>query len=968
MTRISLAHKRHFPLLFETPSAESPFATISPVHFFRCLQSYTLNLMTGTTPSPLAEAIIASGLVKNGKPPPPVLPQPAASPADAADRKETRKRIQGRDRARSQLKGSVEEVILDRMTTTPLPRLLPERPHPPESPAGSLASGASPSSVSDISFLYSQPRKEPKELSNEEILASLHKDEPITFPRIVFGAQTIGKPQIASRANYEQLANLLHTLTAPVETNLDATAEERLTRQRDAYDTILSEIVRQGYFECSAKGELFQAVRTYVTDAVDQIPVLQKKLKWQGDVAEKQISELIAQTEELSAQNEKSEKARMTLERVCEEAQSRIEFLEMKIPALEEEARNKRVQVVGFEGKLQKKEDEIAELLKERTRLSTELARQLQIVDDVANELRAANAALAEKTTVVGSLSEEIEQLKRQCESLREEVEHLRDAAVSPIAIDRVDVQTQTKTYAKSIRQRPALAAPDEPAMSVVDFQALKSGYDACGDATEGLSYAQFERLKKSILAQFTPNSTNGYEVIAVQTGEFQLADCRKDDIRMFAHSLMSRIMDRACRSVARREAGTQSVVVERAKVSRETNVQPTDFPKAGFGDAFTKLLDPHYADRPPRTFEWILKSLRSIFDEKTVKDATDSKEGRECVPMPQYTLQWSTRQYGLSYLSHQCCWDLVNSARAHQSKSLEIELFRRFLDGDYTTNQLTFFLRVRANCLRRGLTLSTRVTDCDAFFNEVFLPSSTALEFVRKLFDKAGQDLIDITIRQMRDEFVRRPSPTVDPSLSYIRMSVFCHQCVDAFGKYELFVLRQMLQFVQIAPKLDGKQFGQLVRGLAPSLTDQAVGELFRTMNATSANKVLMKKGKFKREFRARSLLSPESAAAFDAIGSPSPELERARAKWAQLQPRLDEVLETMHKTENPALAHALQCLRIEMDQVSASLTCYDVIGVHSHILSAIISWQSLQWAKAESDPEVMDQLITAIRGILQI
>ena len=97
-----------------------------------------------------------------------------------------------------------------------------------------------------------------------------------------------------------------------------------------------------------------------------------------------------------------------------------------------------------------------------------------------------------------------------------------------------------------------------------------------------------------------------------------------------------------------------------------ESGLQPK------YNDNFTKLLDPQYANRPPRSFEWILKASRSIFDEKSVSDTTE----KNIINMPTFVLQWSTRQYGLNYLSYQCSWDLINSARAHQNKSNEIEMF----------------------------------------------------------------------------------------------------------------------------------------------------------------------------------------------------------------------------------------------------------------------------------------------------
>jgi hypothetical protein len=83
--------------------------------------------------------------------------------------------------------------------------------------------------------------------------------------------------------------------------------------------------------------------------------------------------------------------------------------------------------------------------------------------------------------------------------------------------------------------------------------------------------------------------------------------------------------------------------------------------------------------------------------------------------------------------------------------------------------------------------------------------------------------------------------------------------------------------------------------------------------------------------------------------IGSPSPDLERAREKWSKLQPNLDDVLETSELAEDPTLVHTMQCLRVEMDQVSASLTCCDVVGVHNHMLSAMVCCQALQWGRTQ-------------------
>jgi hypothetical protein len=140
--------------------------------------------------------------------------------------------------------------------------------------------------------------------------------------------------------------------------------------------------------------------------------------------------------------------------------------------------------------------------------------------------------------------------------------------------------------------------------------------------------------------------------------------------------------------------------------------------------------------------------------------------------------------------------------------------------------------------------------------------------------------------------------------------------------------------------------------------------------MNAAQVGKVAIKKGKFRRQFRATSLLSNELVASLEPVGNPSPGLDKAREKWTRLQPLLDQVLEATAKkgAMDPTLSHEAQCLRVEMDQVSAALTCMDVIGAHSHILSCVVYYQLIKWVTSEPDPDAMDELTDSIRKLLRI
>jgi hypothetical protein len=256
---------------------------------------------------------------------------------------------------------------------------------------------------------------------------------------------------------------------------------------------------------------------------------------------------------------------------------------------------------------------------------------------------------------------------------------------------------------------------------------------------------------------------------------------------------------------------------------------------------------------------------------------------------------------------------------------------------------------------------------ESDESYSEVYLTGVQGLEIVRRVFEKAGQDMVDIMVRRIREVFVRKPSPTLDGSMSYVSIMNMLDRMVEAFGKYDGLELRKMLTSIQISPRLDGKKFRGFLLKLAPTLSDGDISELYRVMTMAGTGKTTMPRRKFRKAFETRSLLSSENAVDVLApVGKMTPEFEAARQRWNELQPILDGALET--KEQDPTVAHAQQSLRMEMDNVSSSLTCLDVVGVHRHLLACVMSYQKLLWTIQKPEISAMDRVTTAVRGILQI
>lgn len=1283
--------------------------------------------------SNLAEALVASGLVKNVKLPQPErltnsinvvnepvkMPAPIISVPNYQSQNKNKKAQSNIDfsavtsqRNPTQIKLSpIENIYVDRQANGSLPKLKLK----PEGP--SIRSDAP---GSDLSFLHDRPqKKDSNELTNEEILRSIPSNEPITFPRTMLLSTTLGKPQIASRANYENLNGLLQHLVSQIELNPDSSEEEKIVAQRDAFNTVMSEIVRQGFYECSEKGDLFNNMRTYMNQTADQIPVLTNKLQKVREAAQNQIAALKSENDDLEKKNEALSAKYNILEKDQNRLQTRLKFAEDKIPQLEENTRILRLKNQETEIKASETLKKLEKVKEKKGKLKTLKIENQSIIEEMGKQIQELLDFKEKAQDTIFFCTDENDRLKKINIELKKEIEALKEATNElakklEIALkeskkdtNRVNEQTQTAFFSKqsnygssyrnnsnnnnnsssknnnknntqnitnvSSRNRNQLSysknnqsdtsdsdsyyyyddeeeTKDKPSSSkssksnksnksytdfnkkeksnktsvsnspiskhksknqsisnsetdetrklkktskngkrskstspskkstvhkhknesneseqntttendnesendnnysepstsnkneneeeqinekvnhktekpksstkekakrkhkekesedtepynknddtetgndddnnnenvnnedstisattnghkkrkkhksknkqvntVEEIRKLKKDFDACQEFVGDITLDSFKKLKETILERNGRFVANNENLMMAQDGSFEIdreedgppTEAYKDTLKMFVHNLMNRVMDKACYTVFFATIGIQSTDIDidfeegqvgtsarstarnvktqgnttstlggfpsiKSKrillVDRETMCFSHELKRDDFKDNFTRLLDPTYSDRPPRSFEWMMKSIKSIYDEKTVKDAKDLKDmidGKNeisffhAMQMPLFALQWSMRQYGLEYLAHQCCWDLVNTARAHQLKAAEIETFRKFLDEDLSTTQLTFFLRMRTICMRRGITLPVNIfvdeggekdpnggddgsNTSTVVYNQVFLTTSIAIDIIQKVFQKADKDIVDAAVKAVKHDVVRKPSPTADSSVTYVSMITVLNHSIEAFQNYELNELRKLMLCCQIKPKMDSKAFRLLVKDLIPSSNEQNISDLYRLLLSTpfsqdnSAEKVTISKKKFIDKFNSRSLLSKENAKeAFEIekYYSTSPELEAVKNKWKSLLPLLDDALGDAEKREkNPSLSHEMLCLKLDIDNVNSSLTCFDVVGAHKNILTCIIQYQELLWTFKEPEIESMDETTNSIMNILKI
>ncbi|GIL77114.1 hypothetical protein Vretifemale_6670, partial [Volvox reticuliferus] len=130
--------------------------------------------------------------------------------------------------------------------------------------------------------------------------------------------------------------------------------------------------------------------------------------------------------------------------------------------------------------------------------------------------------------------------------------------------------------------------------------------------------------------------------------------------------------------------------------------------------DALTR-----YADAKPRTLEWLLKLIDSVYRGKATSDEQRSKIGQEPLTMIEYMFQHLSGQYGTKDLVNQYAAQLVATCLQYCGNDPRVGTFQRFLMEEWDTRVLCAYM----DAIRR-LQEPSRVPCCD--FPADYLPVGT--------------------------------------------------------------------------------------------------------------------------------------------------------------------------------------------------------------------------------------------------
>jgi regulator of replication initiation timing len=159
-------------------------------------------------------------------------------------------------------------------------------------------------------------------------------------------------------------------------------------------------------------------------------------------------------------------------------------------------------------------------------------------------------------------------------------------------------------------------------------------------------------------------------------------------------------------------------------------------------------------AARPVKPLRWLLRGIRSIYNDKFVADAIDNRQMHPHDPLPEFIYMWTCKRFGLRDLVGTTRWDIANAVDVYGEDSAEVRLFGSFMHEEYGIEQLSFFLYCRTVVQDMSATANSTV---DARQSEIptlaeqahsesrYLPITVAMEIVNSIlgsrFTRADQE-----------------------------------------------------------------------------------------------------------------------------------------------------------------------------------------------------------------------------------
>jgi len=675
------------------------------------------------------------------------------------------------------------------------------------------------------------------------------KEEKVKEVPNVFYGSILPPNEPPSPSNFVQLSEMLSRLLESEEID-----------ESDVYSQIFCDLVRQFYIECSEEGVLLNKCRCFFEESQKKIPEIRTTLQSKLDKIQIEIQENQKSQNMLHESITENEKHSNHLVSVVEDMKKDLSLLISK-----HDQYIKAISVSSHEANdLKRNLDQLGQNISMKSKKLAELNEQLRSLDVIGAQYTADTLRFTENIRSIrkqqesgkaklASSSYEIQSAKGSIAILDREIQamtlELEKAQAVP---EHFNIDTQTDLISKKAistgsgqkieREQSRKEITGTLFERICQEHALLCGKEQARPL-QALTYDEFYKLKSIIVSHETEFRMSKDDINMANKGEFVLHSDNHDYIRLFASKLTSDIMDRA---VAR--TPKSSIVSQTLSKSNQKEADTTQGPKIKEKTRFISMLISDYSMRNPKRFDWLLTNIRTLYDEKAVENEKLIAEGAVLLPFPEFILAFSKKRYVLDFVSDQFCWDIHISANEHIDRTLEAEMFSGFLNEKYNAEQLAFYLRCRADCIKIGCSVTVRTRDQLETFNEYYLSQDQLESILPSWWEERYQKSL---LQEILEYSVARPAIHLESTKRYIAMHDVLNVCINAYEKDTISRLNELLLSYRIVPRINIIKFNELMLSLIPVLTPKQIEDFYRSAVTKSKHRLEISKDKFIKMFQ---------------------------------------------------------------------------------------------------------------------
>ena len=687
------------------------------------------------------------------------------------------------------------------------------------------------------------PRRPQTALQTKKIV------ENSTNPPNIYFATVLPSTEPPAPANFLQLSEMLDRLLKINPNN-----------PNDSYFHIFGDVVRQYYIECSTQGELLEKCRQFYQSASQKIPEIMKTYQKQLESLIEQINKEKNQSEKFFEQIKNNEDHSFHLNKVITEMKSDLSLIIGKHDNIVKNIATNSIEAADMKKNVEQIDQKIIYQNKKLMQLNEQL-RSLDLLgaqystDTIrfAENLKSIKIQKETGKLKITNFLNEIRSLKGKISILDREIgaitKSLEESQIKPQLVN-VDVQIDliNRKLFKVEPKQEQINQNTRKEYSGNLYERIKQEYllsttRLSNESLTATTYDDFYKLKNIILSHEEEFRISKNEIINAQNGNIKLEGENFDFLRLFASKLANDAIDNAISKSPTTTKMTQTLS-KQAKFEIETQKVPIIKEKT----RFVSMLNSDYSIRNPKRFDWFLTTIRSLYDEKASDNEKRIIEKLPIKPFPEFILEYAKKKLILDFVSDQFSWDVHITSHEHFHRSLEAEMFTSFLDETYNKDQLSFFLKIRADCIKIGCSVTIKTRDQLETFNEYYLSQDQLEKLLPIWWEERYQRSLYLEILEYS---IARPAIHLEATKRYVAMHDILNVCINTYEKDTILRLNELLLSYRIVPRLNLEDFNNLMIQLIPILTKKQIEDFYRSTVTKSKQRSDISKKQFIKLFK---------------------------------------------------------------------------------------------------------------------